>query len=519
MAHIFRTTALGSVVRLATKIRCLPFSNGEQKCHETTSAESSSVNGQDSPGAVIVEWDSPTDPENPHNWSTSRKTVIAVLICLYTFTIYCGSSIFVPSSTQVIEEFDVSETVASLGLALYVLGYGIGPLLFSPLSEIPSIGRNPVYIITFAIFIILSIVASVCRTLAGFLIVRFLQGFFGSPCLATGAASLTDMFSVIYIPYSLAAWSGAMYCGPALGPLISGFLVMKKDWRWSMWEIVWISSFIFLLLIIFLPETSTPTLLYYKAKRLRQETGSQKYVTADELRLRNVSRNDIVKSALIKPFEITLRDPAIAFTNIYTSFTYGIYYSFFEAFQLVYPETYGMSIGETSAVFVCILIACIIGLIWYCSWYHIFIRDRFRRLGTFDVQETFLRPGLVGVFGIPLGLFLFGWASRESIPWEVPTLGIVIFCGFSFVVGMGIFIYLPLSYPQYAASLFAANDALRSSFAAGAILFGRSLYVNLGIGKGCSVLGGLSALGIVGFWYLFFHGDSLRRKSKFTAQV
>lgn len=33
------------------------------------------------------------------------------------------------------EEFNVGAVTASLGLALYVLAYGIGPMLFSPLSE------------------------------------------------------------------------------------------------------------------------------------------------------------------------------------------------------------------------------------------------------------------------------------------------------------------------------------------------------------------------------------------------
>lgn len=32
--------------------------------------------------------------------------------------------------------FGVGPTAASLGLALYVLGYGVGPLLWSPMSEI-----------------------------------------------------------------------------------------------------------------------------------------------------------------------------------------------------------------------------------------------------------------------------------------------------------------------------------------------------------------------------------------------
>ncbi|KAF4947506.1 hypothetical protein FGADI_10351 [Fusarium gaditjirri] len=160
------------------------------------------------------------------------------------------------------EEFNIAETAASLGLALYVLGYGFGPLLFSPLSEVPYIGRNPIYIITFTIFNLLYVGAALTENFASFLVIRFLQGFFGSPCLATGATSLTDMFSVIYILYSLAAWSGAMYCGLALGLLLSGFSVVVKGWWWSMWELLWLSCFVFVLLVIFLPEISIPTLLY-----------------------------------------------------------------------------------------------------------------------------------------------------------------------------------------------------------------------------------------------------------------
>lgn len=84
-----------------------------------------------------------------------------------------------------------------------------------------------------------------------------------------------------------------------------------------MWEVVWLSGFVFVLLFVFLPETSTPTLLYYKAKRLSEETGSPRFVAVSSLRAKNVTRGQIIKLALIKPFEITLKDPAIAFTNFY----------------------------------------------------------------------------------------------------------------------------------------------------------------------------------------------------------
>ena len=37
------------------------------------------------------------------------------------------------------------------------LGYGLGPMLWSPMSEIPQVGRNPVYIATLAVFVVLQV--------------------------------------------------------------------------------------------------------------------------------------------------------------------------------------------------------------------------------------------------------------------------------------------------------------------------------------------------------------------------
>jgi MFS transporter, DHA1 family, multidrug resistance protein len=93
----------------------------------------------------------------------------------------------------VIEKFNLSRTEAELGLALYVLGYGFGCLLFSPLTEIPSIGRNPPYAVSGALFIVLCIPSALVDSYAGLMILRFLLGFAGSPCLATVAASLANI--------------------------------------------------------------------------------------------------------------------------------------------------------------------------------------------------------------------------------------------------------------------------------------------------------------------------------------
>jgi DHA1 family multidrug resistance protein-like MFS transporter len=164
-------------------------------------------------GSILVDWYYEQDIANPHNWSNLRRALLALIIGLYTFVVYLSSAIYSSSTQGVMEKFGVSNLKATLGLAMYVLGYGVGPLLFSPLSEIPRIGRNPIYIITFAIFVILSIPTALVNNFPGLIVLRFLQGFFGSPCLAAGGASMSDMYSMINLPFAMIAWVGAMSCG------------------------------------------------------------------------------------------------------------------------------------------------------------------------------------------------------------------------------------------------------------------------------------------------------------------
>lgn len=164
-------------------------------------------------GVILVDWYHTDDQENPQNWSSGRKTLVVLQIYMYTLAVYIGSAIITPSQPYIEEQFHVTPEVASLGLSLYVLGYGVGALVFSPLSEIPAIGRNPPYIITFGIFIALSIGVAVVNHFPWLIVLRFLQGFFGSPCLATGGASLGDVFNLMQLPYALTGWAAFATAG------------------------------------------------------------------------------------------------------------------------------------------------------------------------------------------------------------------------------------------------------------------------------------------------------------------
>ena len=155
MSYLFRHSSVGTALHY---IRHRSFDFSRQRAKEISPSSSTddipaaiptdSVIGTElklEQSATLVGWDGPKDPSNPQNWPMREKVLVTSLIGLYTFAVYVGSSIYTPSQQAVQDIFGKSHIEGSLGLALYVLGYGIGCLLFSPVSEIPAVGRNPPY--------------------------------------------------------------------------------------------------------------------------------------------------------------------------------------------------------------------------------------------------------------------------------------------------------------------------------------------------------------------------------------
>ncbi|KAK5805814.1 hypothetical protein VI817_000072 [Penicillium citrinum] len=323
--------------------------------------------GELEPGRVmVVSWYGPHDQYNPQFWPASIKSLIYIQIKFCTFIVYLASSIFSIVEPDFIQAYKVPTAVGSLGLALVLLSYGIGALLLSPLSEILAIGRNPPNIISLTLFIIVSGAATAVDHVPGLLVLRFLQGFLGSPCLATGAASLADITSLINIPCGLWIWGTCAVAAPAIAPSIAGFSVMKNGWKRSMWEILWGAAPCFIMML-FLPETSGPTILHKRAARLRALTDNQ-YLRAPSEIDGKCDINSILYGALAMPWKINALDPAIMFTTIYIALVYAIFYSFFEVVPLVYQGVCDMGL-----VFLAAIIAVLIAMPFYYIFIHQYI--------------------------------------------------------------------------------------------------------------------------------------------------
>ncbi|THY42291.1 putative caffeine resistance protein 5 [Aureobasidium pullulans] len=413
----------------------------------------------------LVDWWGPNDPECPTNWNQGKKFFVTFLICLLTTSIYIGASIYSAGEQQITMVFGVSTVVPTIGLTLFVAGYGLGPMIWSPMSEIPQIGRNPIYMNAVNIGMLFAL--------------RFLTGFFGSPVLATGGASLADMYVPRKIAYAIAIWGISAICGPVLGPLVGGFAAQHEDWTWPIWELVWLSGFCWVVLMFCLPETSGNNLLVRCTKRLRKLTGNQNLRCEAELMGEGMST--------------------------------GLLYVWFESFVIVFIDIYGFNLGEEGLAYLGILIGAFAILPPFFLYLYKILEPQFDDKGDLKPEKR-LPPACVGAFMIPICLFWFGWSARADVHWIMPIIGSAFFSMGSVLLFNSVLNYLPDTYPEYAASVLAGNDFMRSAFGAGFPLFARAMYNDLGVNWASSTLEFLAIAFIPIPFALYFYGETLRKK-------
>ncbi|GAA6010737.1 hypothetical protein JCM10207_005818 [Rhodosporidiobolus poonsookiae] len=459
---------------------------------------------------ILVDWYGPQDPENPLNWNTSRKIWVSFCIGLYTFAVYVGGALMASGFDSLEADFGLSRQVVTFSMSVY----GAGALLLSPLSEVPQLGRNLPYWLPAILASALQLGAVFSPTFGGLVVFRFLVGLLGAPVVASGGANLADVWGTARLPVALGCWAVPSFFAPALAPLLTTTAVEKHGWRWCL-LVQFILLAVSALCLSLLPETSADNILYRRAHRLRRLTGSAVYRSQGELDSQHLSAADIARQALAIPFKISLLDPSILFCHCYLSFCYGIFFTYFEAYPIVYTVIHPFSSLGQAATYVCVCVGCVLAYSLYIPYQLLYIsphtRDRLL------IPEHYLHPALFSCVGTAAGLWIFAWTSQPSLHWILPLIGTGLFAFSNFWTFQLVYYYLIIAYDKYAASVLAANDFLRSSLAAGLVHAAIPLFHSrLGLHGGVSLLAGLTTLGCGGIWTLYLFGARLRARSRFA---
>ncbi|KAI6086587.1 MFS general substrate transporter [Hypoxylon rubiginosum] len=458
-----------------------------------------------------VAFDGDNDPLCPRSTSIIRKWLVVVTVGMGSLCVTCTSSIYAMTYTQMNPEFGISSIVGTLGLSLFVLGIALGPLIMSPLSEF--VGRRPIYLASWAMFLIWLIPSAVAHNIATMLVARFIDGFAGSSFLSVAGGTVSDVFRRDQIQAPMVIIALSPFVGPSLGPLLGGFINYYTTWRWTYYAMIIWAFALMVMILVCAPETYHPIKLREKARKMRKETGDDRWKAPMEKSTKSVPR--AVGTSLLRPFQLLIFEPMCLLLCNFSAILLGILYLFFGAFPLVFKNTYGFNLWQTGLCFLGIFVGMILSSATDPVWRR--INNRLLEGNNGAPEPEFrLPPAIAGALATPIGLFIFAWSSYPWVHWIVPIIGSGIFGFGTLLVFTGIFTFLVDAYPRYAASALAANSFVRCIFAAAFPLFGIQMYNKLGYQWGSSLLAFLT-VAMMPFPYLFFrYGKQIRKTSRFA---
>jgi multidrug resistance protein len=354
----------------------------------------------------IVEF-TPNDPHNPMNFTSTRKWLLTSITTISVFAITLTSSAYSGSAKSLMADIRTTTELFSLGIALFVLGFAVGPALWAPLSEL--YGRRILFLITHAFVVAFVAATAGCENMTGVLILRFLAGMFGASPLTNTGGLIADLFPPASRGLAMSIFAVAPFMGPVLGPILGGFVSENVGWRWVQGICAIFIGAVWIVGSFFVPETYGPVILREKAKRLSQKSGNV-YVSILEVKNGGVEVTEVFGKALKRPWVLLFGEPIVLIASTYMSILYGTIYMFMGAFPIVYSQDRGWSPGIGGLAFLGLAVGMLLGLL-----YTIMDNARYAKLGKFATPESRLPPGMIGAISLPVGMFAFAWTSSPTI--------------------------------------------------------------------------------------------------------
>ncbi|KAK3985092.1 polyamine transporter 4 [Cladorrhinum sp. PSN332] len=455
----------------------------------------------------VLDWDSPDDPDNPKNWPKWKKILHSAMPSIYAFGLTTSISTLVAGIPFIMQDFNVSRTVALLPVTFYTFGFVIGPCIASPISEL--YGRRWIYLSNFIMLLTFNAIAAASNSFPALVVFRFLAALGGSGVLAVGAATLSDVWDMksagrVGIFYILAP-----FLGPTLGPLIGAYILGQhnNDWKWSIWVILCILAPLtpgFLMM----KETSKDIILQQRAKK-RGTADFEKHESFG-IELGKIGR------AVLRPLHMCAIEPLLLFMGLYTAFSFAMTFSLFGSYVYVYQNVYGFDSKQIGLCYIAVVVGYIFALATFVYFDATKYRPEAARTGGKVAPEYRLYTALVGCWLVPIGLFWYAWTPRPSVHWMVPVMAGLPFGWGTLANFLSAMTYIVETYgTANSASAVASNGVVRFTLGAVFPLFILQVYEGVGIHWAGSIFAFISVAFIPVPWVFFVKGKELRRRSHY----
>ncbi|RNJ59531.1 hypothetical protein D7B24_002140 [Verticillium nonalfalfae] len=463
---------------------------------------------------TIVSWED-DDPENPYNWSSTRKLLILLLTMMLIINSTMGSALPSNAIPYISEQWNIASPQRQiLPICVFMIGYFFGPILWGPLSE--HFGRRIITNVTFILFTVWTLACALAPNFAALNVFRLFVGVFASAPIAVVPGIMADIYGNHETRGRAMSFFMATTCfGPLFAPIISGYCSPSIGWRWTFWIGLIYAGATLIPLLFYLPETSASILLARRAAHLRKldPVGNAHIVAARDLE--HTDLHQLVTVVLTRPLRMIACEPIVSCSCAYLALIYAIFYMSFQAFPIIFNTLYGLGPGPTGLAFLPIGGGSLLSLPFFFAYDPTLTRLRRRHPALRKEEYRRLPLACVGGPLFVASLFWLGFPARPSLPFWVPMLAGLPFGAGFMLIFMALLNYLTDAYESFAASANAAASMARSFLAVVLPLATRPLFDRLGVAGASALLGGLSAVMVPIPFIFIWKGDRIRAASPF----
>jgi MFS family permease len=176
------------------------------------------------------------------------------------------------------------------------------------------------------------------QSYAGMLASRALLGVGGSTFSTLCGGVIADIYHAESRGFPMACFSTLALFGTGAGPLVSGFIAQRLNWRWIHWTQAIVNGMLLGAAALLLKETRGSVLLTRRMKALNTHLNTieaslpEKEITTRRVRWKVLaeeergSLSNMVRVSLTRPFHLLFTEPVVFFFSLWVAFSWGILY-------------------------------------------------------------------------------------------------------------------------------------------------------------------------------------------------
>lgn len=175
-------------------------------------------------------------------------------------------------------------------------------------------GRRAMFVYTYIPFTAFNAACCGANSLNVLLIMRFFAGTFGSSTMTNSGGTISDLFTAKNRGKAMGIFAAMPFLGPAVSPVVGGFLSQSAGWKWVAALIAFFSAALTATAACFMPETYAPTLLRARARLLSKATG--KVYRAQQDAKKPLDTKELFLKQLKVPYILLFTEPIVLLTAL-----------------------------------------------------------------------------------------------------------------------------------------------------------------------------------------------------------